>query len=398
LNLSPEWRLLLASALFPLQEVEPLRTCCSQRIDWEGFDALVERHRILPTVYRNLSTHAPELVPPSALARLKQRTELNRQRILQILAELSRLSQLFEQKGIQLCALKGPLLSQHLFGDVSLRTSRDLDLLIRPEAVAQSEALLLAHGYQRRYPAVPLTPRQWQMYQQEWHDLSYYLPKNHVLVELHWAVASPNLVSFQEAGNMLSRARPTALAGASIDTLSKEDLPAYLLIHGSRHSWARLKWLVDFVVWIRRTTDPDWEGLKMKMEDLGLQRSLVQGVLLAHWLYSTPIPEPVQALLVAEPPAQDMADHSYKTIMNAQYSGTVEGAQRLRLILYRTKLKKDLRYKWNAFNAIWAVPEDWLDLPLPDALYPLYWLLRPFLWLRRYHLSRRRGRPRDVST
>lgn len=375
-------------------EIERLRACCSPAIDWVTFDSLVGRHRILPTVYRNLSTHCSELVPPSALAELKEWSKASGQRTLILLSQLGRIAQHFSQNGIQLCALKGPLLAQRLFGDVGLRTSRDIDLLIEPEVIAEAESIMLAHGCLRSFPAVPLTPRQWRVYLQEWRHFVYYLPEHRIYVELHWALAPPDLVSPGDVRQMLSRARPAALAGTSIHTLSEEDLPVYLLIHGSVHSWVRLKWLVDFVVWMRGASDSDWSQLKGQMRALGLQRPLAQAVLLAHRLFSVPIPEPVQSPLVVEPVAQDMAAHSLKAISNARYSGAERGGfRRLGIILYRMKFKKELRYKWNTLTKIWTIPADWSELPLPDALYPLYWLLRPFLWLQRYHLRGRRGHP-----
>jgi len=389
--------LLLASGLFALHdnEIEHLQACCNPSIDWATFDALVERHRLLPTVYRNLSTHATGLVPPHILSGFMERAELNRQNILHILAELVRISKQFAGEGIQLCALKGPLLAQRLFGDASLRTSKDLDLLIHPEAVAQAEALLLACGYQRIDPAMPLTPRQWRIYQQRWRHFVYYHPQRRVQIELHWALTSTNLVSMQEFRQMLSRARSIALAGASLHVLSEEDLPVSLLIHGSLHTWIRLKWLVDFVVWMRRPVDPDWEGLKTRMGDLGLQRLLAQGVLLANWLFYTPIPETVQALIAAEPAAQSMANRSLKSIFSVRFTREeMDKGRGLRNIIYWMKLKKDLRYKWNTLTMSWNNPTYWIELPLPDALHPLYYLLRPFLMLKHNRFRRRGGHPR----
>jgi hypothetical protein len=55
-------------------------------------------------------------------------------------------------------------------------------------------------------------------------------------------------------------------------------------------------------------------------------------------------------------------------------------------VLYLTNLKKSPRYKWEALSKIMLLPEDWQELALPDSLFPLYGLLRPFLWLWRYHL------------
>ena len=108
-----EFRLLLASALHPLQdlEIERLRTCCRTSIEWETFERLVQRHRLIPTVYRNLSRYTASSVPKPVLVRLKEHASQNRQRILQLLTELSHISHWFAQAGIQACSLKGPLLA-----------------------------------------------------------------------------------------------------------------------------------------------------------------------------------------------------------------------------------------------------------------------------------------------
>ena len=134
-------------------------------------------------------------------------------------------------------------------------------------------------------------------------------------------------------------------------------------------------------------------------DDLGLQRLLVQGVLLANWLFSAPIPETMQGLIEAEPAAQRMANHSQKFILNAQIADEeMEDVLAIRYILYWMRLKKGWRYKWNTLTKYAVNPRDWMVLPLPDALYPLYWLLRPFLRLKRDPYIPRGERPEDVAT
>jgi hypothetical protein len=394
--------LLLASALWPLQdrEIECLQDSLrAASFDLETFDALVVRHRLLPTIHRNLSTYASGTVLESVLFGFKERVERSQRLVLYSLAELGRVSKLFEADGIQLCALKGPLLSQRLFGDVSLRTSRDIDLLVHPEAVARAEAVLLAGGYQRSFPTRTLTPHQWQVYMQHWRHFVYYHPQRHIVIELHWALTSTDLFSMQAHRQMLSRARPVALAGAKLYTLSDEDLPVYLLIHGSLHCWIRLKWLVDFVAWMRQATESDWEGLKSRMGDLGLQRLLAQGALLANRLFDAPIPETIQALIQAEPAARSMADRSQKFILDAQITDEeMENVLAIRYIPYWMRLKPGLRYKWNTLIKYTVNPRDWMKLPLPDALYPLYWLLRPFLRLKRDPSFQRKDAVEDTAT
>jgi hypothetical protein len=390
---SPDLQLLLTGALPPKQEVEISRlvACCHPGVDWQAFVALVERHHLIPTVYRNLSSYAAGLVPAPVLAALRERAEHNRQRVLQLLLELGRISEWFSQAGIPLCTLKGPVLAQRLFGDASLRTSTDLDLLVHPDRLAQADALLLEHGCQRVVPAIPLTPRQRQAYQQEWYHSSYFLPEPHIHIELHWSIASPDLVSPHTVAQMLSRAQPLPQFGNRLFALADEDLPVYLLVHGSKHNWVRLKWLLDFAAWLRCANENDWKALQARMTDLGLLRSLGQGALLANRLLALPVPGAI-------PGAQDARVHrlvrsSIKAIQNRDYRGTEFGKmQRLHLALYALHLKDGLRYKWDVLRKLWIFPHDWQDLPLPDALFPLYGLLRPFLWLRRYYRHYRQRR------
>ena len=393
---SPEFRLLLASAMHPLQgaEVERLVACCRPDIDWQVIHALIERHHLIPTVYRSLSTHAADYVPQPVLAGLKDRAEQNRRRILQLLVELGHISQWFEQHGILVCTLKGPLLSQRLFGDVSLRTSTDLDLLVPLNSLAQADTLLLEHGCQRVFPAGSLTPRQQRVLQQEWYNYTYFLPGPRIFIELHWTIAPPDLVAPQAVEQMFSRLQPLPQFGGQLFELAEEDLPVYLLVHGSKHNWVRLKWLVDFTAWLRRASKADWQALQERMAELGLQRSLGQGAWLADNMLATPPPGALVVPGAQHAQIQRLARRSLKAILDQNYRGGEFGKlQRIKHVLNVMHLKSGLRYKWDTLRRLWVLPTDWQDAPLPDALFPLYGLLRPFLWLRRYYRYRFKGLP-----
>jgi hypothetical protein len=314
----------------------------------------------------------------------KEQAERNQRDTLRSLAELGRVSNLFTANGIRLCAIKGPLLSYRLFGDLSLRTSRDMDVLIHTEAVAKADSLLMTCGYQRSFPTRTLTPHQWQIYLQHWRHFVYYHPQRNIYIELHWALTSTDLLSIQANRQMLSRARSIRLTGAKFSMLSEEDLPVNLLIHGSLHCWIRLKWLVDL--------QPGCASLPTRTG------KLAQGVLLANWLFHEPIPATVQTLIEAEPAAQKIANHSLKFILNAQLTNEeMENVLAFRYILYWMRLKKGLRYKWNTLIKYSINPRDWMVLPLPDALYPLYWILRPFLRLKREPSFPTEARSEDVA-
>jgi hypothetical protein len=51
--------------------------------------------------------------------------------------------------------------------------------------------------------------------------------------------------------------------------------------------------------------------------------------------------------------------------------------------LYRISLKADWRYRLDQARREWFTPADWDTLRLPDALFVLYPVVRPFAWLVR---------------
>src|SRR5207237_10396108 len=62
-------------------------------------------------------------------------------------AELARMARLFEERGFPMVALKGPLLSHYLYGDLGARTSGDIDLLAKRKDVARIRDVLMSQGY-----------------------------------------------------------------------------------------------------------------------------------------------------------------------------------------------------------------------------------------------------------
>ena len=55
--------------------------------------------------------------------------------------------------------------------------------------------------------------------------------------------------------------------------------------------------------------------------------------------------------------------------------------------LNEIKLRPELRYKLHCFATSLTSTNDWSTLRLPDVLFPLYFVLRPFLWFWRWFLK-----------
>jgi hypothetical protein len=77
-----------------------------------------------------------------------------RQRLVndRLALQLRELGELFEQAGVEVLFIKGPLLAQRFYGTVDARGVADIDILVRtPDDLGRVEALLLDHGFRRAY-------------------------------------------------------------------------------------------------------------------------------------------------------------------------------------------------------------------------------------------------------
>jgi Uncharacterised nucleotidyltransferase len=135
----------------------------------------------------------------------------------------------FHCNGIPVISLKGPWLAQRLYGDVSLRTCRDLDLLVRRRDILFAEELLAKIGF------VPAGHR--QDYERPWH-------RDDVRVELHHDVENPLAFDF-DIESAWRRSLISSFQGIPTRLLAPSDELLFLCLHGVRHRFERLSHIVD---------------------------------------------------------------------------------------------------------------------------------------------------------
>ncbi|MFZ6027634.1 MAG: nucleotidyltransferase domain-containing protein [Chloroflexota bacterium] len=390
---TPEFRLLLVCTLPPVDALDSgrLRQAVNACTDWAAFLKLVRRHQLMPLAACNLRRYAADSISPDLLTQLEALQLSHRQQTALLMLELGVIHRAFVSAGIRFCSLKGPWLSERLYGSSNMRSSGDLDLLVAPEAMEAADSALLAQGYVRTEPTIDLSPQQWQRYRQIVHHVAYKHPKRGIPIELHWALATPELIPPQVTQRFLSRAN--LAPGSKALVLNDEDLLCYLIVHGARHAWEELKWLADIAAFLRQSPGPDWAFVQEQMSSMGLPRLLGQALLLARDLFSAPIPPSLWPLL-EDRAVQKLAKRALKIICSETGFGKQRGHfRRLRSLIYRMDFTPCWRYKLSAFRQLWIVDDDWQDVKLPDWLFPLYVFLRPFLWLRRYHLPHFRPGP-----
>jgi hypothetical protein len=177
------------------------------------------------------------------------------------------------------------------------------------------------------------------------------------------------------------------IAGLPIVTLTPEITFIYLCVHGAFHAWRRLFWLCDLSVFLHNI-DLDWLGLIRIAEKLGATRTVGQGATLAHQLLHAPLPVPLQKVIERDKTLAPLAKEAVRQMLLPDphhLSPTRELINQIKLkIWYETRLYPGLAHKMAVLKGDGFLrPEDWEMIRLPRALFPLYYLIRPFSWLWR---------------
>ena len=168
--------------------------------------------------------------------------------------------------------------------------------------------------------------------------------------------------------------------------MSLEDNFLYLCDHGAQHYWHRLFWLSDLAEIIRQDWVTDWDLLLTISTTLGVSRPLTQGVILAHLLFETPLPDQIRAYAAHDQGMPYLIKAALRRILTTMQDDIIETLYTH--TIYLPKLYPDFNYKIECMKRLLFYSMDWGTFPLPDVIFPYFLILRPFMWFyRRLRLS-----------
>ncbi|MBA4695770.1 MAG: nucleotidyltransferase family protein [Legionella sp.] len=363
----------------------------SQRedINWLFFSDLTLRHKVTPHLLPTLSQFGiKKHMPLACYSALKMHATINSCYVLKMIAEAKRLTTLLANAGIPSLLLKGPALSQQLYGQFATREPRDLDLLISNTHLKVVHSLILQSGYVCCVPIEQtLTPKQFKFYQKQKKSFVYYHKKTDQQLELHWRLFDDAQLFPFELSENISSLDQLHIADATIFTLGQEDNLLYLLLHGSHHAWSQLSWVYDIAQLVHRASSLNWIRIQKRVETLQITFPITEGLLLAHLLFDTPLPPFFSELLKKHPVIKTLAGLSLRVIQNPVY---MSKSARLTMFVREFRLHMALGSYLKPFTSNFdMVAADWELVHLPDKLFFLYYLLRPYLWIYRKILKYR---------
>jgi hypothetical protein len=310
-NLQPEEQILLCCARTWVDAAHARRitTLLQGDIDWDYVLQLAFRHNVAPLLFRSLEAVAPSAVPRAIRAQLKEQIQVYIQGNLFLTRELLNLLTLFERHSIPAIPYKGPVLAVSVYGDLGLRPSNDLDILVQERHLLQAMQVLVSHGYQMIRPSsIAQLEKDLQsirinelIQKSLWaYQLIFSHPERQGIVELHWRI-TPKYVFPNNPARLWENLKPVMLGGSMVLTFSPENLLWFLCVHGTKHQWIRLSWLCDIAELIRAYPDLNWEQVLVQATKLGIERRLYLGLLLVSCLLETPLPRAIEKRIHSTP-------------------------------------------------------------------------------------------------
>ena len=365
----PEERLLILASRTEPPAIEPIHELISDGIDWNQVVTTADAHGTVALLYRTLRDHCADRTPTTVLHTLQSRAETIVKKNLTYTHEMLEIVEAAREAGIRVLPYRGPVLAEVGYGGVGHRQFGDIDLLIGPEDMGAIEAILEDRGFEHQFqrPSTDsLTDAQEAAYKTYLRERKF-RRSDGLEVELHWQLNPRKFPTALTVDRVWDRRTTISFAGTTIPCFSPEDRMLMLLVHGSRHMWARLGWVVD-IVETRQRHQIAWETVWTRSKTHNCTRMVALGLALCTDLFATPIPGALP---------QDLSDDAVVAQLQRRFRESLfDGVDRDLFGKYRQQMQLlDHRHDQLKFW-LWAIatpyPLTLEKIALPKPLISLY--------------------------
>jgi hypothetical protein len=376
-SLTPEWSVLLAAcSVISLEEKHKRLVALLQNpVRWDSLLELALLHGTQPLLHQALSEIAerePAAIAADTMHALHRGHQLNLRKSLLLSRELIRILDRLANLEIEAIPYKGLALAEFLYGDIALRQSGDIDLLIRPQDFPRVRDAVSDLGFK---PHTTFSKPQERAYLRSGYEGSFDGTAGPNLLEVQWAI-QPRFyaIDFDMAG-IFKRAVTVNVAGYTLRTLSAEDLFLVLAAHAAKHVWGRLIWLCD-LAHIIALPDLNWPWIASQAKTLGMVRILRISIQAAHRLLGVAVPKAASGFFFADDdPVADAVTEEIHAHLFSEASYNVESFSYFRLML-RLRERSSDRRRFLHRLILTPGPSEWDAVRLPAPLFPLYHLVR----------------------
>ena len=280
-------------------------------------------------------------------------------------------AKLLQENGIEFINLKGPLLSERIYGDPTYRYSRDFDILIKPNSLNKTLQLLQEKGYEYPDFTWPESKKKQKITLHFLNQVEMVHKQTGVMLEIHWKLFSTRITDQKILGSLIKENIETVeFGGVELHRFSNEFELFYLIAHGGVHAWFRLKWLVDIHEMLERKSFA-WDQFHSIISTCNAQKlvDICSAVLREYFPKGPQIPG-------NEALSNKLAEIAVEQCRQPEDDPKASRTNTIKLILYRMRLIPTLRYKVDVSKVLTFCKTDLKYDWLPPYKFA-YYLFRP---------------------
>ncbi|KAB7671715.1 nucleotidyltransferase family protein [Bacillus sp. B1-b2] len=340
------------------------------KVNWGEFMNLVTFHKVYPAIYIKIAESNSQLIPSMIREQLQILYMKNTIDMLNLTKELEQINEMLQKEHIRMLTLKGPILSYYLFENLSSRTSKDLDILISFNDLEKTIMILQLLGYEKGYEP----PKKIKNWKKRVHHIEMINKDRNCKVEIHWALhpGPSKEPSFEE---LWEKRKAISVTDKTVYILDEGMLFYYLITHGARHGWFRIRWLLDITRMLNANVN--LENCPIEIKENKSSHLFGQTMLLLGKL-GLFVPNKKIGYTEKE---KYLAFHAFQFMKERIHFYSPPNKEWEKIAkTYLYQIKPTLQ-KWR--YVAWKFNRNSFDaevLPLPRALHFLYIPLRPFLW------------------
>ena len=370
-TLETEWSLLCAAcSATPSQEKsDSIRNLLRQPVRWKLLFDLADRHGTQPLLCQALA-NVHDAVPADDMSLMMRSNQTNVHKALLLLRELIRIGDRLSELGIDVLPYKGLALAHMVYGDIALRQAGDIDLLVCPQDLPRLREAVRELGYT---PHLALSTQEERAYLHSGYEAAFDGAAGPNLLEVQWAIQPRFYAIDFDMEGLFQRAVPITVGSHPMKTLASEDLLLVLSAHAAKHVWGRLIWLCD-IARLMSLPNLNWTWIGSQAQHLGMVRIVRVTMLLANRLLGARIPPAAEASFPEESTATALAEEIHSRI-SSDSAYNVESVPYFRLMMHLRERSGDRR-RFLQRLVFTPGPSEWQAVRLPQALFPLYRLVR----------------------
>lgn len=271
---------ILSEAAYLILCLRDLPCAIPATLNWENLLESATQNGVLPLFNRALERQ--DVATPAFFTTAMQQCVADVDGFAALLEEL--LTK-FSEQHIDVIPLKGPPLAERLYENASMRMCNDLDLLVRTKDYSRTEALLLSLGFNAS---------------SEIDDYHRRFARNGLPVELHFSIASPRYFPFDLSG-VWYRASSGKFRSSPMRVISDEDLILFLCLHGIKHGFSRIIWILDVARALNTAHSYNYEELATNAQRRGQAPWLLVGCEVVREMFPQYLPPELDAVIAKSP-------------------------------------------------------------------------------------------------